>query len=50
VRGRRSFVNNDNALVLLVMLRLKSGQSVPSATAALRTMQPQIFSPDAPEF
>ena len=50
VRGRRSFVNNENALVLLVMLRLKSGQSVPSATAALRTMQPQILSPDAPEF
>ena len=50
VRGRRSFVNNENALVLLVMLRLKPEQSISSATAALHAMQPQILGTEAPAF
>jgi putative ABC transport system permease protein len=50
VRGERSFVNNSRALILTVMLRLKSEQSVSTATAALRGMQPQIIGPQAPPF
>jgi predicted permease len=50
LRGRRSLQNNERALLLTVMLRLKPGQHVAEATAALRTMQPQIVGPTAPEF
>jgi predicted permease len=50
IRGRRSLLDNERALLLTVMLRLKSGQTVPEATAALRTMQSQILGPEAPEF
>ena len=50
VRGRRSFMDNQGALLLTVMLRLKSGQTPSAATAALRAMQPQIVGPGAPPF
>ena len=32
IRGRRSLLDNERALLLTVMLRLKSGQTVPEAT------------------
>lgn len=50
IRGARSLTNNQRSAVLTVMLRLKPGQTVSEATAALRTMQPQIVGPEAPEF
>jgi predicted permease len=50
VRGRRSIVEARRALLLTIMLRLKTGQSVSQATAALRAMQPQIVGSDAPQF
>jgi putative ABC transport system permease protein len=50
IRGRRSVVTSPRALTLTVMLRLKHGQSLSTATAALRTMQPDILGPDAPQF
>lgn len=38
-RGGRALIDQPQALVLFTMLRLKPGQSVPAATAALRTLQ-----------
>jgi predicted permease len=43
VRGARASLHHPAALMLTVMLRLKPGQSVETATAALRTMQPDIL-------
>jgi putative ABC transport system permease protein len=43
VRGARASLHRPVALMLTVMFRLKPGQSVESATAALRTMQPGIL-------
>ena len=42
VRGARASLHHPSALMLTVMLRLKPGQSVESATAALRTFQSEI--------
>ena len=42
VRGARASIHHPSALMLTVMLRLKPGQSVESATAALRTFQSEI--------
>ena len=50
VHGNRSFRDNQGALLLTVMLRLKPGQTLPAATAAMRTMQPQIVGRGAPPF
>ena len=50
VRGARSLVNNDRALLLTVMLRLKPQQRISEAAAALHTMQPDIVGHDAPPF
>jgi predicted permease len=50
VHGDRSFRNNQRALLLTVMLRLKPGQTLSAATAAMRAMQPQIIGPGAPAF
>jgi predicted permease len=50
VRGGRSLVDNQRAFLLTVMLRLKPGQTVSAASAALRAMQPQIVGPQAPPF
>ncbi len=50
IRGRRSLVDNQRALLLTVILRLKPGQTISAATAALRPMQPQIVGPEAPPF
>jgi hypothetical protein len=43
IRGKRSFLDQPNALVLTVMLRLKPQQSLAEAIAALRAMQPDIL-------
>jgi len=50
VRGSRSVVNSQRALLLTVILRLKPGQTISEATAALRAMQPQIVGPGVPPF
>ena len=50
VRGPRASMNNERTLILSVMLRLKPGQGVPAATAALRAMQPDLLGPGAPAF
>jgi len=50
VHGDRSLRDNQRALLLTVLLRLKPGQTMPAATAAIRTMQPQIVGPGAPPF
>jgi predicted permease len=49
VRGRRSLVDNQRALLLTVMLRLKTGQPVAQATAVMRAMQPTIIGDRAPQ-
>ena len=43
VRGRRSSLLNPAALMLTAMFRLGSDQSIDTATAALRTLQPDIL-------
>ena len=43
VRGARASLHHPAALMLTVMFRLKVGQSVESATAALRAMQPDVL-------
>jgi putative ABC transport system permease protein len=43
VRGPRASLHHPAALLLTAMFRLKPGQSIESATAALRTMQPDIL-------
>jgi predicted permease len=50
VRGRRSLISNPGALLLTVMVRLKPGQTVAQATAAMRAMQPEIVGAQAPPF
>jgi predicted permease len=50
VRGARSVQNNERALLLTVMLRVRPRQLVSEAAAALRTMQPQIVGATAPGF
>jgi putative ABC transport system permease protein len=42
IRGGRSLVDNQRALLLTVILRLKAGQTISAATAALRAMQPKL--------
>lgn len=49
VRSRRSFTSSERSFSLTVMLRLKPEQSISEATAALRTMQPQLVGANAPE-
>ena len=43
VRGARAFLHQPSALMLTAMFRLAPGQSVETATAALRAMQPDIL-------
>ena len=43
VRGARASLHHPSALMLTAMFRLAPGQSVDTATAALRTMQPDIL-------
>jgi putative ABC transport system permease protein len=42
LRGARSLLDDQRALLLTVMLRLKPAQSIAMATETLRAMQPQI--------
>ena len=50
MRGPRALMNSTGAMLLTVMLRLKPGQTIATATAALRAMQPDIIGPGAPSF
>jgi putative ABC transport system permease protein len=50
VHGARALRENQRALLLTVMLRLKPGQTIAAATGAMRAMQPQIIGPGAPPF
>jgi putative ABC transport system permease protein len=50
VHGDRALRVNQRALLLTVMLRLKPGQTLSDATAAMRAMQPKIIAPGAPPF
>jgi putative ABC transport system permease protein len=43
LKGTRTLLDNPAALLLTVMLRLKPEQSLESATAAIRAMQPRIL-------
>ena len=43
VRGARASLHQPSAMMLTAMFRLAPGQSVDTATAALRTMQPDIL-------
>lgn len=43
LKGTRTLLDNPAALLFTVMLRLKSEQSLESATAAIRAMQPRIL-------
>ena len=43
ISGKTAAIDDRSRLLLRVMLRLKPGQSIDTATAALRTMQPQIL-------
>ena len=43
IRGARALLHRPSALLLTAMFRLKPGQSIESATAALRSMQPDIL-------
>ena len=43
VRGARASLHHPSALMLTAMFRLAPGQSLDAATAALRTMQPDIL-------
>lgn len=42
LRGDRALINQPRALLLFAMLRLKPGQSIAAASAALRAMQPDM--------
>lgn len=50
IRGASALMNSERAMLLTVMLRLKPGQSVSQATAALRALQPRIIGANAPPF
>ena len=52
ISGPRTLLDDQRALLLTVMLRLKPKQSLSEATAALRAMQPQIVGSlrEAPRF
>jgi predicted permease len=50
IRGRRSLRENQRALLLTVMLRLKPGQAFSEASAAVRAMQPRILEGLPPQF
>jgi predicted permease len=50
IRGQDAALLNPRAFLLLVMLRLKDGQSVAEATATLRGLQREIVPAKAPSF
>ena len=49
-RGKKAAIDQPRSLFLFIMLRLKAGQSRDAATAALRTIQPDILAPGLPPF
>jgi predicted permease len=49
IRGPRAVVANRSALLLTVMLRLKTAGTMAAATATLRAMQPGIVGSDVPQ-
>ena len=50
IRGRDAAVFNPRRYLLFVMLRLRPGQSIESATQSLREIQPEIVGAGAPAF
>ena len=48
--GKKAAIDQPRSLFLFIMLRLKTGQSRDAATAALRTIQPDILAPGLPPF
>src|SRR5207249_631914 len=51
IHGKHSSLDMGRNFFLIAMLRLKHGQSLDAATAALRTMQPEIVGPaHVPDF
>ncbi|HJR58671.1 MAG TPA: ABC transporter permease [Vicinamibacterales bacterium] len=50
ISGRNSGLLNPRSFVLLVMLRLKAGQTLADATRTLRSLQPEILPANAPAF
>jgi predicted permease len=50
LRGPGAPLFEPRALMMLVMIRLKPGQSLEAGTAALRSLQPEIVQADAPSF
>src|SRR5207244_2583642 len=46
IRGKRAAIDAPGSLILIIMLRLKPGQSIAAATATLRAMAPQILGSD----
>jgi predicted permease len=49
-RGTKAAIDQPRSLFLFIMLRLKPGQSRDAATAALRTIQPDIVTRELPPF
>jgi predicted permease len=49
IRGPNASLHHPSRLMLTAMFRLKPGQDVAAATAALRTMQPEILNPPGAE-
>ena len=43
IKGKDAALNQPRRVTLIIMLRLKAGQSLQAATAMLRAMQPQIL-------
>jgi putative ABC transport system permease protein len=50
VHGKHAAIGNPRTFLLLVMLRLKEGQSLESATRTLRSLQREIVPANAPAF
>lgn len=50
IRGRDAAIFQPRNFLLLVMLRLKDGQSLQSATTTIRSLQPHIVPSSAPSF
>jgi putative ABC transport system permease protein len=48
--GKKASIDQPRSLLLFIMLRLKPGQSLDAATATMRTLQPEILTPDLPQF
>src|SRR5258708_4665984 len=50
IRGRRSLIDDRSLLLLTLVVRLKAGQSMSAAAAALRASQPRVLGTGRPPF